>query len=330
MDRQALLDLLDLLSLSVQLRHETNLGVPHRHDISIHLNLLLTNLHSSSGVSAPFVSIKPAGTPQMSKPGRRLCECRQTVFNVYFSVVNLWLSSHIWLFRLVSSQLIGSASRSDPARCSPQQHYQSCSLLSPMLQRSSSQPICFLTSLSRWALTLSACSPKRRSASFLRFSAIFSPASRRRRSFCSFCLAVSMLEGIKRESGWLLWGKEGEGEDVAVISCGQHKVVVMATADVPQVSVLVVVDTESPVGLHGGEAAVSRLQRLPEGERANGVVIFAVDRQEVERLILPLIRIFVLLLRELTLIDARCRQRVSAAAASHVQPRHVILSVRVA
>ncbi|TNN64806.1 hypothetical protein EYF80_025001 [Liparis tanakae] len=44
------------------------------------------------------------------------------VFNVYFSVVNFSLSSHIWLFRLVSSQLIGSASRSDPARCSPQQH----------------------------------------------------------------------------------------------------------------------------------------------------------------------------------------------------------------
>ncbi|TNN88086.1 hypothetical protein EYF80_001667 [Liparis tanakae] len=44
------------------------------------------------------------------------------VFNVYFSVVNFWLSSHIWLFRLVSSQLIGSESRSDPARCSPQQH----------------------------------------------------------------------------------------------------------------------------------------------------------------------------------------------------------------
>lgn len=43
------------------------------------------------------------------------------------------------------------------------------------------------------------------SASFLRFSAIFSPASRRRRSFCSFCLAVSMLEGIKRESRWVRW-----------------------------------------------------------------------------------------------------------------------------
>ncbi|TNN48005.1 5-hydroxytryptamine receptor 1B [Liparis tanakae] len=44
------------------------------------------------------------------------------VFNVYFSVVNFWLSSHIWLFRLVSSQLIGSVSHSDPARCSPEQH----------------------------------------------------------------------------------------------------------------------------------------------------------------------------------------------------------------
>ncbi|TNN58004.1 Tripeptidyl-peptidase 2 [Liparis tanakae] len=30
----------------------------------------------------------------------------ENVFNVYFSVVNSWLSSHIWLFRLVSSQLI--------------------------------------------------------------------------------------------------------------------------------------------------------------------------------------------------------------------------------
>ncbi|TNN79835.1 hypothetical protein EYF80_009872 [Liparis tanakae] len=54
---------------------------------------------------------------------------RNSVFNVYFSVVNLWLSSHIWLFRLVSSQLIearclgsGSEPRSAAARCSPQQH----------------------------------------------------------------------------------------------------------------------------------------------------------------------------------------------------------------
>ncbi|TNN33763.1 Kalirin [Liparis tanakae] len=35
----------------------------------------------------------------------------EKVFNVYFSVVNLWLSSHIWLFRLVSSAArLGSGS----------------------------------------------------------------------------------------------------------------------------------------------------------------------------------------------------------------------------
>ncbi|TNN62628.1 hypothetical protein EYF80_027146 [Liparis tanakae] len=33
------------------------------------------------------------------------------VFNVYFSVVKFWLSSHIWLFRLVSSQLIDASCR---------------------------------------------------------------------------------------------------------------------------------------------------------------------------------------------------------------------------
>ncbi|TNN58855.1 hypothetical protein EYF80_030928 [Liparis tanakae] len=48
------------------------------------------------------------------------------VFNVYFSVVNLWLSSHIWLFRLVSSQLIEARCRQRASisrgRCSPQQH----------------------------------------------------------------------------------------------------------------------------------------------------------------------------------------------------------------
>ncbi|TNN41621.1 hypothetical protein EYF80_048214 [Liparis tanakae] len=37
-----------------------------------------------------------------------------TVFNVYFSVVSFWLSNHIWLFRLVSSQLI---SQLIDARC---------------------------------------------------------------------------------------------------------------------------------------------------------------------------------------------------------------------
>ncbi|TNN83289.1 hypothetical protein EYF80_006270 [Liparis tanakae] len=39
---------------------------------------------------------------------------RRGVFNVYFSVVKFWLSSHIWLFRLVSSQLI---SQLIDARC---------------------------------------------------------------------------------------------------------------------------------------------------------------------------------------------------------------------
>lgn len=44
MARQTLLDLLDLLSLSAQLRHQANLGVPQRHDPSIHLSLLPTDL----------------------------------------------------------------------------------------------------------------------------------------------------------------------------------------------------------------------------------------------------------------------------------------------
>lgn len=44
MGRQTLLDLLDLLSLSAQLRHQANLGVPQRNDPSIHLSLLLTDL----------------------------------------------------------------------------------------------------------------------------------------------------------------------------------------------------------------------------------------------------------------------------------------------
>ncbi|TNN77166.1 hypothetical protein EYF80_012635 [Liparis tanakae] len=39
---------------------------------------------------------------------------RDSVFNVYFSVVKFWLSSHIWLFRLVSAQLI---SQLIDARC---------------------------------------------------------------------------------------------------------------------------------------------------------------------------------------------------------------------
>lgn len=41
---QMLLDLLDLLSLSMQLRHQVNLGVPQCHNLSIHLHLLLADL----------------------------------------------------------------------------------------------------------------------------------------------------------------------------------------------------------------------------------------------------------------------------------------------
>ncbi|TNN73985.1 hypothetical protein EYF80_015806 [Liparis tanakae] len=49
------------------------------------------------------------------------------VFNVYFSVVNLWLEPYMALpaSELTadrSSQLIGSDPRSAAARCSPQQH----------------------------------------------------------------------------------------------------------------------------------------------------------------------------------------------------------------
>lgn len=40
----------------------------------------------------------------------------------------------------------------------------------------------------------------------------------------------------------------------------------MTAVNVPQVSVLVVVHTESPVGLHGGEAVVTRLQGVNPDE----------------------------------------------------------------
>lgn len=40
----------------------------------------------------------------------------------------------------------------------------------------------------------------------------------------------------------------------------------MATADVPQMSVVVVMGAQFPVGLHGGEAVVAGLQRVnPDG-----------------------------------------------------------------
>ncbi|TNN84409.1 hypothetical protein EYF80_005402 [Liparis tanakae] len=38
-------------------------------------------------------------------------DLQEWVFNVYFSVVKFWLSSHICLFRLVSSQLIDASCR---------------------------------------------------------------------------------------------------------------------------------------------------------------------------------------------------------------------------
>lgn len=44
----------------------------------------------------------------------------------------------------------------------------------------------------------------------------------------------------------------------------------MATADVSQVSILVVVDAEIPVSLHGGEAVITRLQGInPDGARVH-------------------------------------------------------------
>ena len=62
----------------------------------------------------------------------------------------------------------------------------------------------------------------------------------------------------------LLRGEQAEGEDVSVFTRRQHKVVIVAAANVSQVSVLVVVNTEGPVVLHGREALV--LQQVdPDG-----------------------------------------------------------------
>lgn len=44
MNRQALLDLLQLLSPSTQPRHQTKFGVPQCHDPSVHLTLLFMHL----------------------------------------------------------------------------------------------------------------------------------------------------------------------------------------------------------------------------------------------------------------------------------------------
>lgn len=64
----------------------------------------------------------------------------------------------------------------------------------------------------------------------------------------------------------LCWWTQAEGEDVPIISSRQYKLVVIATTDVPQVSVLVVVDAESPVRLHGSEVVVPRLQGVNPDE----------------------------------------------------------------
>ncbi|TNN69411.1 hypothetical protein EYF80_020412 [Liparis tanakae] len=51
------------------------------------------------------VESKSGTRSNVSRQTSPRCSGASTVFNVYFSVVNLWLSSHIWLFRLVISQL---------------------------------------------------------------------------------------------------------------------------------------------------------------------------------------------------------------------------------
>lgn len=50
MGHQTLLDLLDLLGLRTQLRHQANLGVPQCNDPSIHLSLLLMDLVGWTGL----------------------------------------------------------------------------------------------------------------------------------------------------------------------------------------------------------------------------------------------------------------------------------------
>ncbi|MEQ2195069.1 hypothetical protein XENOCAPTIV_007054 [Xenoophorus captivus] len=98
-------------------------------------------------------------------------------------------------------------------------------------------------------------------------STSFSSASCRRLSFSIFCLAVSMLDGDKVKGFLLLFRrKQTEAEDVSIVSGRQHKWVIKAAAHVSQVSILVVVNVQSPVSLHRGEAVVTRLQRVnPDG-----------------------------------------------------------------
>lgn len=64
--------------------------------------------------------------------------------------------------------------------------------------------------------------------------------------------------------------EQSEGEDVPVVAGRQHELVVVAAADVLQVSGLVVMETESPVRAHGLEAEVSTLQQVdPDGARVH-------------------------------------------------------------
>lgn len=68
----------------------------------------------------------------------------------------------------------------------------------------------------------------------------------------------------------LLW-QTAEREDVAILSCGQDKCVVKAEADVAHVAVVVVMDAEGPVHLHGAELMVRGLY----GVRPNTTILHA-------------------------------------------------------
>lgn len=68
----------------------------------------------------------------------------------------------------------------------------------------------------------------------------------------------------------LLW-HTAEGKDVAILSCCQDKHVIKAEADVAHMAVLVVMDAEGPVPLHGAELMVRGLY----GVRPNTAVLHA-------------------------------------------------------
>lgn len=59
----------------------------------------------------------------------------------------------------------------------------------------------------------------------------------------------------------LLW-QTAEREDVAILSCGQDKCVIKAEADVAHMAVVVVMDAEGPVHLHGAKLMVRGLYRV--------------------------------------------------------------------